>query len=242
METHKIELEKGKVIEFELIRKKVKNINLTIRPDFSITVSAKPSIPIEIIYEYLTNKSNWIIQRIGRFNNTKSENVVEHDYVSGESFKFLGKQYRLEVELTTSTERVVLLDGFIKLYVRNKNKKTTKIRLLDEWYRDQAKTAFSESLDRMYRTVDNEVPLMPFLEFKIMRKRWGSCLRAKNTILLNLELIKAPMYCIDYVVLHELIHFVHKNHDSKFYALLTVLMPDWKQRKEILDQEIVLYV
>lgn len=242
METHKIELVKGKVIEFELIRKNVKNINLTVRPDFSITVSAKPTIPVDVIYQYLNHKSNWIMQRIGRFNNTKSENVVEHEYVTGESFKFLGKQYRLDVDLTTSTERVLLAEGFIKLYVRNKNKKTTKARLLDEWYREQAKTAFLESLERMYKIIDSQVSSMPKLDYKVMKKRWGSCLRAKSTILLNLELIKAPMYCVDYVVLHELIHFVHKNHDSKFYELLTVLMPDWKLRKEILDQEIVLYV
>lgn len=242
METHKIELAKGKIIEFELIRKNVKNINLTIRPDFSITVSAMPNIPLEVIYQYLTNRSNWILQRIGRFTNTKTENLIEHDFVTGESFKFLGKQYRLDVDLTTSTERVLLSEGFIKLFVRNKNKKTTKARLLDEWYREQAKIAFLESLERMYKIIDNQVSSIPLLDFKVMKKRWGSCLRANNTILLNLELIKAPMYCIDYVVLHELIHFVHKNHDSKFYELLTVLMPDWKLRKEILDQEIVLYV
>lgn len=242
METHKIELVTGKIMEFELIRKNVKNINLTIRPDFSITVSAMPTIPLEVIYQYLNNRSNWILQRIGRFTSTKTENVIEHDFVTGESFKFLGKQYRLDVVLTTSTERVLLSEGFIKLYVRNKNKKTTKARLLDEWYREQAKIAFSESLERMYKIIENQVSSIPLLDFKVMKKRWGSCLRAKNTILLNLELIKAPMYCIDYVVLHELIHLVYKNHDSKFYELLTVLMPDWKLRKEILDQEIVLYI
>jgi len=69
-----------------------------------------------------------------------------------------------------------------------------------------------------------------------MKARWGSCLRDSQAILLNFELIKAPKYCIDYVVLHELIHFVHKNHDQKFYSFLTSLMPDWKKRKAILDE------
>lgn len=72
-----------------------------------------------------------------------------------------------------------------------------------------------------------------------MKSRWGSCLHQKNTILLNFDLIKAPKYCIDCVVLHELIHFIYKNHDNKFYNLLTVLMPDWKSRKAILDEVIV---
>lgn len=242
MEIYKIELTNGKNVEFELIRKDVKNINLTIRPDFSITVSANSKIPMDDIYQFLEDRSNWIMQRIGRFKSTKTENLVEHDYSTGESFKFLGKQYRLYVEFTTSNERVILSDGYIKLFVKNKNKKTTKARLIDEWYRKQADMLFLESLERMYKIIDNKVSTMPLLDFKVMKKRWGSCLRTKNKILLNLELIKAPIYCIDYVMLHELIHFVHKNHDKKFYEMLTVLMPDWKQRKEILDQEIVLYV
>jgi len=242
MEIHEIKLGKSKSIEFELVRKNVKHINLTIRPDFSITVSVKPSIPIDTIYQYLNSKSNWIIQRLGKFSKTKTENIVEHEYVSGETFKYLGKQYCLILELTTSMERVVLTERYIKLFVKNRDKKTTKVRLIDEWYRNKAKQVFLESLDRMHKMFENETMLKPILEFKIMKKRWGSCLRAKKAILLNFELIKAPSYCIDYVMLHELIHFIHKNHDAKFYELLTVLMPDWKRRKEILDQEIVLYI
>jgi len=72
-----------------------------------------------------------------------------------------------------------------------------------------------------------------------MKARWGSCLKEKNIILLNSELIKAPKFCIDYVILHELIHFKYRNHDAEFYDFMTSLMPDWKQRKEILDEEVV---
>jgi predicted metal-dependent hydrolase len=242
MQTYKLELEKNRYVEFELIRKDVKNINLTVRPNFSITVSAKTSVPLEDIYKYLDSKSNWILKRIGRFKLTKSENNVEVEYVTGESLKFLGKQYRLIVELTSSTERVVITGNFIKLYVKNKNKIFTKARLIDEWYRKEARSVFSSALDKMFDVMKNKLDSKPNLEFKIMKKRWGSCLKKKNAILLNLELIKAPNYCIEYVVLHELIHFVHRNHDHNFYELLTVLMPDWKNRKKILDQEIVLYV
>lgn len=242
MAIHSIKLDKEKTIHVELVRKNVKNINLTIRPDLSILVSAKPSLPIESIEEYIKSKSSWILKRIGRFQVTKSENTVSHDYVSGESYKFLGKQYRLDVELTLSAERVLLNDGYIRLFVKNKNKKTTKARLIDDWYRNQAKLVFEESLNRVYPMVETYVKIKPSLDFKVMKKRWGSCLRSKSTILLNFELIKAPVYCIDYVMLHELVHFIHRNHDSKFYEMITVLMPDWRHRKEILDEEIVLFV
>src|SRR5690554_5096415 len=132
MGRHKVELKEGKTIEFELVRKNVKNINLTIKPDFSITVSANDNVSIEIISDYLYGKSSWITKRIGRFKDTETENIVNPDYVSGEAFKFLGKQYRLDVNLTSSKERVILEDGFIKLFVKNKNKKTTKARLIDK--------------------------------------------------------------------------------------------------------------
>ncbi len=72
-----------------------------------------------------------------------------------------------------------------------------------------------------------------------MKARWGSCYRKERYIILNLHLIKAPKYCIDYVVLHELIHFKYKNHDNKFYTFLTSLMPDWEKRKKILDEEVI---
>ncbi|HAX02663.1 MAG: hypothetical protein A2Y45_01510 [Tenericutes bacterium GWC2_34_14] len=242
MSIYSIEIDKGKVIQVELVRKNVKNINLTIRPDLTIFVSAKPTLPMESIEEYIKSKSSWIVKRIGRFKATKSVNTISHEYVSGESYKFLGKQYRLDLELTASSERVMLTDGYIKLFVKNKNKKTTKSRLMDEWYRKQAKTIFEDSLDRIYTIIEPYINKKPTMDFKVMKKRWGSCLRSKNMILLNLELIKAPMYCIDYVVLHELVHFIHRNHDAKFYEMLTVLMPDWKQRKEILDEEIVLFI
>jgi len=242
MEKHTVTISKNKNIEFELVRKKVKNINLTIRPDLSITISANPDVPMEVIYDYVAKKSLWLMNRIGKYQQTKTENTIEHEYLSGESYKYLGKQYRLLVEFTTSTERVILNDGFITLYVREKRKIATKARLIDEWYRKSAAEEFMQSMNRIYPLVSDVVGFEPKIDFKLMKKRWGSCLRSKKTILLNLELIKAPKYCIDYVMLHELVHFIHKDHDSKFYETLSVLMPDWKDRKSILDEEVVLYV
>jgi len=242
MEKIKFQVANNKSLEVELIRKNVKNLNLTIRPDFSITLSANQNISEEKIREYLQKKSEWLMKRMGKYQQTKSENIIEREYVSGESYKFLGKQYRLLVEFTSSAERVFLSDGYLNLYVHEKRKNATKARLLDDWYREKALGEFSSSLQRVFPLVSESVETMPSIEFKIMKKRWGSCLRSKSEILLNFELIKAPKFCIDYVMLHELIHFIRKNHDSQFYNLLSVLMPDWKIRKEVLDDEIVLFV
>lgn len=91
----------------------------------------------------------------------------------------------------------------------------------------------------MYSSVEKYGIEKPEILIRTMRARWGSCTPEKKSILLNSELIKAPKFCIDYVVLHELIHFKYRNHDNDFYDFMTSLMPDWKQRKEILDEEVV---
>ena len=79
----------------------------------------------------------------------------------------------------------------------------------------------------------------PNITIRTMKARWGSCIESKKSILLNSELIGAPKFCIDYVILHELIHFKFRTHDKNFYNLQEVVMPDWKKRKEILDVEVV---
>lgn len=172
------------------------------------------------------------------FEEVQPENHNVKDYVSGESFKYLGKQYRLRV-IESETEGVKYYRGFIYLFVKDMQDSKRKEKLFNEWMRNKAEIIFNESLDKMYALVQKYKVRKPKLMIRTMKARWGSCLRDSQAILLNFELIKAPKYCIDYVVLHELIHFVHKNHDQKFYSFLTSLMPDWKKRKAILDEEIV---
>lgn len=106
--------------------------------------------------------------------------------------------------------------------------------------REKAKIGYEvKERYRMYKLVKNYA--IPKLDIRIreMKARWGSCHREDHIILLNSELIKAPKHCIDYVVLHELIHFKYKNHDRRFYTFLTTSMTDWKNRKQILDEEVV---
>lgn len=237
MEKHKVEY-KGQDIEFELYRKNVKNINLNIRPDMSIMVSASDKVPIEQIKEFIKSKISWITKNLNYFRDTQSENRSQKEYVSGESFKYLGRQIRLRVE-TCEKEEVKLSKGFIHLRVKDKENFKRKKLLLDKWFRDRAEIAFTEALDRVYPLVENHGINKPRVMIRLMKARWGSCVKDKGIILLNSELIKAPKYCIDYVVLHEVLHFKYRNHDKRFFDFMTALMPDWKTRKQILDEEVI---
>lgn len=237
MEKHQIEYG-GKVIPFTLERKNVKNVNLHIKPDMTIMVSANERVPLEFILNFVKEKAPWIIKNVHFFEEVQPETQSEKVFVSGESFKYLGKQYRLRVE-ECETEEVKYFRGFIYLYVKDKKDRKRKENLYGRWLRGRAEVIFNESLEKMYSLVEKYSVKKPVILIRTMKARWGSCLLDSNTILLNFDLIKAPKYCIDYVVLHELIHFLYKNHDHQFYNFLSALMPDWKQRKAILDEEVV---
>ena len=105
-------------------------------------------------------------------------------------------------------------------------------RYMDQQCRD----IFSRVVSEVYPTFRKYGVARPTLKLRTMDTRWGSCIAGKGIITLNKRLIEAPMNCIEYVVMHEFCHFIHPDHSKKFYALLTVLMPDWKERKAILEK------
>jgi predicted metal-dependent hydrolase len=238
MEVHKV-IYSGDTINFELHRKEVKNVNINVKPDMKVVVSAGDKVPLEFIIDFVKEKSPWILKQIEYFEKVQPGNVEDKEFVSGETFKYLGRQYRLKVIETDEIECVKLKIGYFHLYVKNRENQMRKQKLMDDWFHNKAEEQFNSSLKKMYDLVISHSVTKPQLSYKKMTARWGSCLAQKQVIILNTDLIKAPKHCIDYVVLHELIHFIHKNHDDKFYNLMTVLMPDWKSRKEILDQEVV---
>lgn len=238
MEKHQI-VYANKIIDFSLKRKKVKNVNLHVKPDMTIEVTASERVPIEFIMDFVKSKGSWILKNVGNFKDVQPLRQSEREYVSGETFKYLGKQYRLRVQKTTDVDKVKYFRGFIYLYVKDTDNVDRKAKLMEEWYRKRANIIFNESLEKMYSLIQKYGVEKPNIDVRLMKARWGSALIDNNTILLNSELIKAPKYCIDYVVLHELIHFKYNNHSEKFYQMLYSLMPDWEKRKNILDEEIV---
>ena len=237
MEKHQIEYA-NKIINFVVKRKKVKNVNLNIKPDMTIEVTANDRVPLDFICDFVKTKGAWILKNVKTFKDVQPYRQSEREYVSGETFKYLGKQYRLRV-MQEEEEKVKYFRGFIYLYVKDTENVNRKAKLVNEWYREKAQKTFHESLDKMFPLVQKYGVEKPNIDLRSMKARWGSALTEKNTILLNTDLIKAPKYCIDYVVLHELIHFKYNDHSDNFYKMLYSLMPDWEKRKAILDEEVV---
>ena len=229
---------RGQTIYFELKRKNVRNINLNLKPDMAVMVSANARVPIEVIQDFVKSKASWIIKNAGYFDNAQPEAKTEREYVSGESFKYLGRQIRLKV-VEGASEDIRYSRGYIQLTVKEKATVMRKEVLVQKWFRQRAQKVFCDVLDKMFLIVEKHGVKKPIVKMRGMKARWGSCLKDKSTVILNSELIKAPKYCIEYVVLHELVHFIYSNHNADFFGILASIMPDWKERKRILDEEVI---
>ena len=155
-------------------------------------------------------------------------------YVSGETHRYLGRQYRLKV-VEAATADVKMRGRFIWVQTQRKGDTARVRELVEAWYLAHAKErldrSFSESLARLGTRLANP----PRMQVRRMRKRWGSWTR-RSGVWLNPELVKTPSSCMDYVVTHELCHAVHGNHGRKFYELLQRVMPDWENRKARLER------
>lgn len=228
----------GNEIEFQLTRKDVKNINLTVKPNLEVSVSANDEVPLEYIKDFVYSKAKWIEKNLNYYEKTKSIDQGEKEYVNGESFRYLGKQYRLKV-FKSPDEGVKYFRGYIHLYIDDLDDFEKKELLMENWYEEKSNIIFKDSLNRMYDLVKAYNIDFPDLDIRKMRSRWGSCFPERNKIILNSSLIKAPKDCIDYVILHELIHFKYKNHNDDFYRLLNIIMPGWRSKKKILDEDVV---
>lgn len=142
--------------------------------------------------------------------------------------------------MESKEEYVKYLRGYIYLYVKDKSNYKRKEELLNNWFDTKSKYIFNRLYNEIYPIISKyNVPQVK-IKTRKMKTRWGSCIPQKNTIILNRDLIKAPKYCIKYVILHELVHMIYKEHNNEFYDFLFTLMPDWKERKKILDEEIIM--
>lgn len=222
---------------YQLEQKNVKNVNMRIRKDGSIYISANPAVQPERIDEFVCNKSEYIFLALQRFAELNQYAPQPKQYVSGETFYLLGRGIRLKVE--KASKDVVYTDGvYLYLQMRNPNDAQKRQRMISKYLDGRCKEIFSEIMDEVHPMFLKYGVERPVLRIRDMETRWGSCLPKKGVITLNKRLLEAPRDCIIYVVTHEFCHFIHPNHSKHFYAFLAMLMPDWKERKQMLEKSV----
>jgi len=180
-------------------------------------------------------KAGWILKQQDHFASFLPL-TPPRKFLNGETHRYLGRQYRLKKVLSDVTH-VKIYRGYIE--VHSKNEAAEEIEaVLNGWYKAKAKEIFTgllaEIIEKIPRLRNNKLSL----HTKAMPTRWGSC-SPSGRITLNTELVKAPKACIEYVIIHELCHLIHPNHNKKFFRLLSTLMPDWEKWKERLERSMV---
>lgn len=214
----------------EILRKDVKNFTLRVKPNGKTELVVPLLATKKHIDKILEKRKNWIDEKKEYFSKFKS---VEKKLISGENMKYLGKNYRLKVYETYKNERVILSRGKLNLYVKNKDDYNKKLNLIECWYKEKAMIHFLNTVNKY-----NKITQKDSINVRIrkMKTRWGSCNKTKKYINLNLNLIKKPKICIEYVVFHELAHLIYPNYSKDFYNYLSLYMSDWKEREKILNE------
>ncbi len=215
----------------QIVKKSVKYIYLRVKSSGEVVITAPIECSQKDIDNVLQKHLSWIEKKLVFFKINKAKDIKEKEYICGENFCYLGKNYHLKV-IESDKECVKLQKDFLELYVKDKNDYIKKQNLIKKWYRNEAKKQFLKAIEKYKCIVKKEVNSVKIRE---MKTRWGSCNYVKGYVNLNLKLIEKPKECIEYVVFHELTHLIHPNHSKNFYNYMTLYMPDWKIRKEKLE-------
>ena len=222
-------------IEYDLQRKRVKNINLRIKPDKSITVSANPRVPESKIERFILEKQEFILRALEKYGKMQKPLPKPKQYIDGETVKVFGQDFTLKVFLAKKN-RVEIDKPFINLYVKDLDDISLKKKVLDKWLYNQVEETIIRICEKVYPLFEKYCGNFPTIKFRKMTSRWGSCNFVRNILTFNYALINAPIDCVEYVVYHELTHFIEPNHSKKFYLALSNFLPDYKERKRELKK------
>ena len=225
----------SQILQYTLEQKPVKNLNLRIRKDCSVYVSANPDVPLQRVDEFVTKKWDYIRTAQIKFKHLSEYAPAPKQFVSGESFYILGRELRLKV-LKDSKECIHSDGVYLSLFIKDPEDFSQKQKLVTRYFDNLCIQIFGEVINTIYPIFQKYGVPFPKLRIRNMETRWGSCIPRKGIITLNKQLIEAPMNCIEYVVMHEFCHFIHPDHSKRFYAFLAMLMPDWKERKAALEK------
>lgn len=218
-------------LPIEVIRKKnLKNLYIRVNPpEGNVTVSTPMELSNEDIKLFVLKKLPEITKVRDRM--LSQERQSKREYVSGESHYLWGKPYRLQVVYEGTQHKIVKSPAKIIMTVPEGTDADAREKLFTEWYRQELKRVLESVIIGCEKKTGVHAD-----EFRIknMKTRWGTCNIEKRRIWINLQLAKKPMECLEYVVIHELVHLLEKNHTHRFHALVEEYCPTWREAKKML--------
>ena len=229
-------MNKEKILGYEVHRKKVKNINLRIKPNMEIYISVPMNLHRDYIENFIRSKEEWIKSVLKKVEDVK-EKQKGFEYKNGEIYKFLGKEYNLVVRTGNFNGVSLKNDAKSNVMILTVNENIfenidEKKKVMEKWYFENAKKLFLKFVEKWLEILDEHVEKVAI---KPMKTRWGSCNYVKRYINLNTELIKRTPFEIEYVILHELTHLKYPNHGKGFYNYIERYMPNYKVAEKMLN-------
>ena len=220
-------------LTIDIVRKDIKNMHLAVYPpNGRIRLSAPENTDSEIMRLFAISKMGWIKKHIKNFKIQPRE--TPREYISGESHYFQGKRYMLQVVERKGFNKVELKGTKnIVLSIRPNTSIEDKANVLREWYRAEMKKQIPELISKWESIIGVKANDWAI---KQMRTKWGTCNIEAKRIWLNLELSKKPIYCLEYIIVHELIHLLERNHNDRFVSYMNQFMPKWRIYKEELNK------
>lgn len=217
--------------DIEIKRKQVKNINLKVYPDLSIKASIPENMDINIVKKMIANKEEWINNQLNRYE--EQNRITKRSYVSGEDHYLNGKRYILRVCNSNNPSIKIENNNIMTMYVRKSSSIENKERLMNCFYKEK----LEQKLNKYIPIWEEKIGVKSnSYSIRKMKNKWGSCNTEKKEINFNLELAKKKDTEIQYVIIHELIHLIERNHNENFRNLMYNFCPKWELYRETLNE------
>ena len=220
-------------IPVEVVRKDIKNLHVGVYPSSGrVRVAAPLRLDDDAVRLAIISRLGWIRRKQAEFE--RQERQSEREFVTGESHYFEGRRYRIDVTERDAPPTVRLLNNTtMALSVRPGADRDKREAVLHQWYRRQLRDRLPALLAKWEPRVGARVAEV---RIKRMKTRWGTCNSGARRIWLNLELAKKPVSCLEYIVVHEMVHLIERSHNDRFRDLMGRLMPQWRVRRDELNR------
>ncbi|MDE3022612.1 MAG: M48 family metallopeptidase [Pseudomonadota bacterium] len=217
----------------DVVRKDIKNLHLAVYPPIGrVRVAVPLRVSDEAVRLAVVSRLSWIKRQKSKFTNQARQSARE--YVSGESHYFQGQRYRLNVIYQSGLSRVAIRNkSVLDLFVREGGNREQRERIILAWYRQHLKEQIPVLVEKWEPVLGVRVADW---RVKQMKTRWGTCNITAGRIWLNLELAKKSAQCLEYIVVHEMVHLLERNHNDHFAELMTQFMSQWKLHREELNR------
>lgn len=217
----------------EVVRKDIKNLHVGVYPPGGrVRVAAPLRLDDDAVRLAVISRIGWIRRKRAEFE--EQDRQSQREFVTGESHYFRGRRYRLNVVEHHGRPGVHLLNNTtMELRIRPGDNRDAREAILHRWYRRQLRDQLPSLLAKWERKIDVKVAEV---RIKKMKTRWGSCNVKDRRIWINLELAKKPAMCLEYILVHEMVHLLERNHSDRFRDLMDMFMPQWRLHRDALNR------